>query len=106
MWQKNHVTGWVASLFFCKFSHNITVDTHYLLVVLPIRVHSCLCEFGFFKNISFSGIGSYVQRIKIEEGWKWWNYQEQMPGDHRWHKFNWDIYKDPLPKNYTTSTGE
>lgn len=47
-----------------------------------------------------------VQRIKIEEGFTWWAYEEQIPGDHRWHKFKWDIYKDPLPKGYTTSTEE
>lgn len=49
------------------------------------------------------GICSYAQRIRIEEGWVWWTYKEQVPGDHRWHKFNWDIYRDPRPKGYTTS---
>lgn len=47
-----------------------------------------------------------AQRIRIEEGWKWWNYQEQQIGDVRWHKMNWDVYSDPLPKGYTTSTEE
>lgn len=47
-----------------------------------------------------------AQRIRIEENFKWWTYQEQVPGDHRWHKCNWDVYTDPRPKNYTTSTLE
>lgn len=56
--------------------------------------------------LPFSGFVAIAQRIRIEEGFKWWTYREQMPGDHRWHKCNWEIYKDPIPKNYTTSTEE
>lgn len=52
-------------------------------------------------------IAAYAQRIRIREGWKWWQYPEQnINGDHRWHKVAWDVYEDPLPKNYTTSTGK
>ncbi|XP_031620708.1 uncharacterized protein LOC116339146 [Contarinia nasturtii] len=65
-WQRCHITGWTASLFFLI----------------------CAC----------------AQRVRIEEGWKWWNLKEQqLNGDHRWHKFGWNLYTDPLPKNYTTS---
>lgn len=52
-------------------------------------------------------IAAYAQRISLDEGWKWWNWKEQeYGGSHSWHKFGWDIYADPLPKNYTTSTRE
>lgn len=63
----------------------------------------------FFQCIIYwfilSVIGSYAQRIRNEEGWKWWQMPEQnFNGDHRWHKNAWDIYEDPLPKGYTAST--
>lgn len=57
-----------------------------------------------WNHLSFSGFVALAQRIRMEDGFNWWTYQEQVPGDHRWHKCNWEIYKDPLPKNYTTST--
>lgn len=53
----------------------------------------------------FEGGASIVQRYHYGAGLRWWNFVENVPGGHRWHKFGWTIM-DSLdgPKGYTTTT--
>lgn len=67
--------------------------------------HFCYFNILTIDKSVNSGIMAAVQRIRINEGWVWWNYKEQEPGDHRSHKHQWNLFSE-RPKGYTTSHEE